>query len=126
MHRPGIARVYGDRIILDGTTMEEIERYHAKTLKLALEKTNEEAAAEEERQRLLAEQKRKSELELRNSVGEISKRLNEPGRLEVFGVTRQFSLLRPQQILGSAGRRLGSSSPVGAWEPTRGLWTSRV
>jgi hypothetical protein len=75
MHRPGIARVHGDRIILDGTTMEEVERYHAKTLKLALEKTNEEAAAEEERQRLLAEQKRKSELELRNSVGEISKRL---------------------------------------------------
>jgi hypothetical protein len=55
--------------------MEEVERYHAKTLKLALEKTNEEAAAEEERQRLLAEQKRKSELEFRNSVGEISKRL---------------------------------------------------
>jgi hypothetical protein len=75
MHRPGIARVHGDRIILDGTTMEEVERYHAKTLKLALEKTNEEAAAEEERQRLLAEQKRKSELEFRNSVGEISKRL---------------------------------------------------
>ena len=75
MHRPGIARVLGDRIILDGTTMDEVERYHAKTLKLALEKTNEEATAEEERVRLLAERQRKRELEHRNSVGEISKRL---------------------------------------------------
>lgn len=75
VHRPGIARVHDDRIILEGTTMDEVERYHAKTLKLALQKTNKEAAAEEERQRQLAEQKRKSKLEHRNSVGEILKRL---------------------------------------------------
>lgn len=75
MHRPGIVKVRGDRIILDGTAMDEVERYHARTLKLALEKTNEEAAAEEERARLLAEQQRRSELEHRNSVGEVSKRL---------------------------------------------------
>jgi hypothetical protein len=43
MHRPGIARVAGDRIVLDGTTMDEVERYHLKILKLALQKTNEEA-----------------------------------------------------------------------------------
>ena len=55
--------------------MDEVERYHARTLKLALEKTNEEAAAEEERARLLADQQRKSEQEHRNSVGEVSKRL---------------------------------------------------
>jgi hypothetical protein len=41
MHRPGIARVEGDRIILDGTTVEEVERYHLKTLKLAVERANE-------------------------------------------------------------------------------------
>jgi len=33
MHRPGIACVVGDRIILDGTTVEEIEKYHRDTLK---------------------------------------------------------------------------------------------
>src|SRR5208282_1107201 len=44
MHRPGIARVEGDRIILDGTTIEEVERYHLKTLKLAVERANELAA----------------------------------------------------------------------------------
>ena len=36
MHRPGIASVSGDRIILDGTTVEELERYHAARDKLGL------------------------------------------------------------------------------------------
>ena len=40
MHRPGIASVVGDRIILDGTTMEELERYHLATLKLAVAAAN--------------------------------------------------------------------------------------
>ena len=40
MHRPGIASVVGDRIILDGTTMEELERYHVATLKLAVAAAN--------------------------------------------------------------------------------------
>lgn len=75
MHRRGIAKVRGDKVILEGTTMDEIEHYHAKTLKLALQKTNEEAEREEERERLRAEQKRKCELEHKDSVGEISKRL---------------------------------------------------
>jgi len=75
MHRPGIARISGDKIILDGTTMDEVERYHVKTLKLALQKTNEEAEREEERERLLAEQKRTSELKHRDSVRGVPKRL---------------------------------------------------
>lgn len=53
MHRPGIASVVGDRIILDGTTMEELERYHLATLKLAV------AAANANRARL-AEQEESS------------------------------------------------------------------
>lgn len=40
MHRPGIARVRGDRIILDGTTVEEVEQYHKDTLLLAVEVAN--------------------------------------------------------------------------------------
>lgn len=39
-HRPGIASVTGDKIILDGTTIEEVEQVHKKTLKLALEVAN--------------------------------------------------------------------------------------
>lgn len=57
MHRPGIASVIGDRFILDGTTVEEVEAYHAKTLRLVVERANElaneveERAKAEERQR---------------------------------------------------------------------------
>lgn len=46
MHRPGIASVVGDRIILDGTTMEELEHYHLATLRVAV------AAANADRERL--------------------------------------------------------------------------
>jgi len=40
MHRPGIARVSGDKVYLDGTTIEEVQKYHRDTLVLALEETN--------------------------------------------------------------------------------------
>jgi hypothetical protein len=40
MHRPGIARVAGDRIILDGTTIEEVEKFHFETLQLVVAVTN--------------------------------------------------------------------------------------
>lgn len=40
MHRPNIAKVNGNRIILDGTTIEEVKDYHLKTLKLVIQDTN--------------------------------------------------------------------------------------
>jgi hypothetical protein len=40
MHRPGIASVDGATITLDGTTIEEVERYHRDTLQLAIAETN--------------------------------------------------------------------------------------
>lgn len=40
MHRPGIARVTGDRIVLDGTTVEEFARHHKRTLELVVAVTN--------------------------------------------------------------------------------------
>lgn len=55
MHRPGIARVEGDRIILDGTTIEEVERWHLRTLKLCVQQANQSVtrfiAEESERER---------------------------------------------------------------------------
>lgn len=45
MHRPGIASVAGATIRLDGTTVEEVERTHAGTLKLAVEAANRDRAA---------------------------------------------------------------------------------
>lgn len=50
MHRPGIARIVGDRIVLDGTTIEEVEQYHRRTLLLAVQAANQiEAEIERER-----------------------------------------------------------------------------
>ena len=40
MHRPGIAEVSGDRLVLTATTVEEVERCHAKTVRLAVDATN--------------------------------------------------------------------------------------
>ena len=44
MHRPGIASVYSDQIILDGTTIEEVRDYHRETLLLCVNLANEEEA----------------------------------------------------------------------------------
>lgn len=75
MHRPGIASVSGDRIILDGTTMDEIELYHAATLRLVIPETNarvaaDEAAALAQRERAEAEQRA-----LDDAVREAAKRI---------------------------------------------------
>ncbi len=40
MHRPGIASIIGDQVILDGTTVEEIEKDHRSTLILAANEAN--------------------------------------------------------------------------------------
>lgn len=52
MHRPGIASVIGDRIILDGTTIEEVKDCHRDTLKLCVEEANIKEGEILERQRL--------------------------------------------------------------------------
>lgn len=44
MHRPGILRVRSDLLLLDGTTIEEVERYHVPTLKGVLDDVNARAA----------------------------------------------------------------------------------
>lgn len=75
MHRPGIARVYGDRLVLDGTTVEEVERYHLQTLKLVLEKTNQEAAEREAVERARLERQNEREQAHKRSVDEVARRL---------------------------------------------------
>lgn len=54
MHRPGIASVYGDEIILDGTTIEEVRDYHRETLLLCVDEAN-----KKEKEILDAEQRKK-------------------------------------------------------------------
>ena len=75
MHRPGIARVIGDRIILDGTTIEEVERYHSATLQLAVEEANRLEGENEKRpKRLIDSEQRKRQEHLRH-VAEVAGRL---------------------------------------------------
>lgn len=59
MHRRGIARVAGDRIILDDTTIDEVKNYHLDTLKLAVQVTNKQA--EQRRQQVEAARKAEEE-----------------------------------------------------------------
>lgn len=75
MHRPGILSVQGDRLILDGTTIEEIASTHRETLRLVLGQVNQDVAKAEEdqRQQRLQEQRRKDEH--RRNVEEAAKRL---------------------------------------------------
>lgn len=61
MHRPGIANVQGDRIVLDGTTIEELEQYHLKTLKLVIRQLNDAMVAHHEREQV----RRQAELQAR-------------------------------------------------------------
>ena len=79
MHRPGIASVSGDRIILDGTTVEEVERYHANTLRLVVEKVNAEITVAEERANAMLEEKEAERVRHLNSVGEVAERIRFDG-----------------------------------------------
>lgn len=56
MHRPGIARVAGDTVVLDGTTIDEVEKYHLDTVKLCVARANDVEIARVERARRRAEQ----------------------------------------------------------------------
>ncbi len=76
MHRPGIASVVGDTVVLDGTTLDEAKLYHRNTLKLALAETNRQynelqsqRKAAEERERAREEAHRQ---EVAKKAGDIS------------------------------------------------------
>lgn len=51
MHRPGVARVSGDRILLERTTIAEVRDHHKRPLELAVEQTNRQAAGVEQPRR---------------------------------------------------------------------------
>ncbi len=75
MHRPGIARIQGSTITLNGTTIEEVEKYHRDTLQLAVMQANRQYR--EWRQELLrrAEHERSLREEHEKRVEDASKRI---------------------------------------------------
>lgn len=58
LHRPGIASVSGKKIILNGTTIDEVERTHKETLLLAVSEANKKEM--EDQQKIAMEEKRKN------------------------------------------------------------------
>lgn len=77
MHRPGIASVAGRAVYLRGVTIEEVEQYHLRTLKLVIDKTNSERAAQ-----IAAEQQQHDEREAaratrQQNAEEIAEHINQ-------------------------------------------------
>jgi len=76
MHRPGTARIRDDRIVLSGTTMREVDRWHLASLQQAVEGANIRYQAERG-QRIAADRQRVAEAtEHRRSIREIAQQLN--------------------------------------------------
>jgi hypothetical protein len=75
MHRPGIARVEGDRVVLDGTTIEEVQRFHLETLKLAVAEANKMMFEQEKNSERRASAEEQRKLRHREHVSEVAKQL---------------------------------------------------
>lgn len=75
MHRPGIATLSGSTITLNGTSIEEVERYHRDTLQSAVRETNRQYREwrNEQDQRLAREQAMRDSH--RKRVEDISKKI---------------------------------------------------
>jgi hypothetical protein len=75
MHRPGIASVVHDTVVLDGTTIEEVQRYHKDTLILAASLANEKYAQALESARRAREVEEKRVADHKRDVEERAKNI---------------------------------------------------
>jgi hypothetical protein len=75
MHRPGIARIIGNTIVLDGTTLDEVEKYHRDTLRLCVDEANkgEELHMKEKERR--GNEAIRQEVERRKQVSDAASRI---------------------------------------------------
>jgi hypothetical protein len=76
MHRPGIARLSGATVTLNGTTIEEVERYHRETLQLAVDRTNQQYREWKRKHDEQLERERAERDEHRRRVDEAAGRIN--------------------------------------------------
>ncbi|MEX2275022.1 MAG: hypothetical protein WEA10_05605 [Actinomycetota bacterium] len=75
MHRPGIASVVGDTIVLGSTTIDEIEEHHLATVRMCVEKANEREVARTEDARHQRESDDNARMAHRAHVDEVADRL---------------------------------------------------
>ena len=71
----GIASVFGDMLVLNGTTMEEVEKYHLATLKIVIPRVNDLAEQQEQRHQEKTRRKDYKRTRHRAAVREVSSRL---------------------------------------------------
>ncbi len=76
MHCPGTARVSGDRIILDGTTIEDVHDVHRETLILCVDKANEIIEEHEAKKRRAQEVEAKRKGDHQKNVRDIANRID--------------------------------------------------
>lgn len=76
MHRPGIASVVGDEIILDGTTIEEVRDCHRETLMLCVEEANKKEQVILEEKEQIAKQESLRKDQHYNRVKDIAADIN--------------------------------------------------
>lgn len=76
MHRSGIAKVEGEKIVLDGTTIEEVEKYHRDTLQLAVDQANKLESEKIKETESIRLQKEKEASVHKQNIEAISKRIS--------------------------------------------------
>jgi len=75
MHRPGIAHARGNRIVLNGTTIDEVQRVHRYTLILCVKETNRIVAEHEQRQHAERDARERAADEHRRNVQEAARKI---------------------------------------------------
>lgn len=68
MHRSGIASVVGDRIILNGTTVEEVAKHHLETVRTVVAEANEWERKNREREQLELQRSANAEAERQDAI----------------------------------------------------------
>jgi hypothetical protein len=76
MHRPGIGSVRGDRIILDGTTVEEVADHHLASVRQTIDYANDVAATQRHRD---AQAKQRRETQLEQHASEVDEAIRRMG-----------------------------------------------
>jgi hypothetical protein len=75
MHRPGIASVNVDTVVLDGTTIEEVKDYHRDTLVLVIQETNRQYKEFIERKQQAMEREQQQLRMHKQKIDDISKQI---------------------------------------------------
>ena len=76
MHRPGIASVIGNKIILNGTTIEEVQKYHRDTLVAAVKRANDLLDQENQKRQRELERQKQIEEEHNKKISDIASNID--------------------------------------------------